>query len=59
MTHGSKCWELEMKLQKKDIWKLEEKRKDRGVYIYHSKKEVTESFVGRCKWKQAVLEGRE
>ena len=25
----------------------EEKRKDRGVYIYHSKKEVNESFVGR------------
>ena len=24
-----------------------EKRKDRGVYIYHSKKEVNESFVGR------------
>ena len=36
-----------MELQKKDVWKLIEKRKDRGVYIYHSKKEVNENFVGR------------
>ena len=41
------AWELEMKLQKKDVWKLIENRKDRGVYIYHSKKKVKESFVGK------------
>ena len=26
---GSKCWELEMKLQKKDVGKLIEKRRER------------------------------
>ena len=46
-TLGSKCWELEMKLQKKDVWKLIEKRKDRGEYVYHSRNNVNESFVGR------------
>ena len=25
-TLGSKCWKLEMKLQKKDVWKFIEKR---------------------------------
>ena len=31
----------------------DEKRKDRGVYIYHSKKDVNESCVGKRKmfWK--------
>ena len=33
-TLGSKCWELKMKLQKKDVWKLIEKRKDKKVYTY-------------------------
>ena len=33
-----------MKLQKKDVWKLiEKRRKYKGVLIYHSKKEVSES----------------
>ena len=32
---GSNFWELEMKLQKKEVWKLIEKRRERlkGVYI--------------------------
>ena len=32
---GSKCYELEMKLQKEDVWKHIEKRRKRlkGVYI--------------------------
>ena len=45
---GSKCREPEMKLQKKDVLKLIEKRREKiGVYIYHSKKEVNKSFIGR------------
>ena len=42
------AWEQEMKLQKKDLWKLIEKRREKiVVYIYHSKKYLNESFVGR------------
>ena len=45
----SKCWELEMKLQKKDVWKIIEKRIEKIKLCIHisQQKEVNESFVGR------------
>ena len=58
-----KCWELEMNMQKKDVWKCTNKKRKRSKGIYNqSKKEVNEQFRKRnqdMNGMEIVLEGSE
>ena len=44
MQVRARCWELVMKMQKKDVWKLTNKKEREGKRCIYQRKEVHEEF---------------
>ena len=61
--HGRRCWEVEMKMQEKGVWKSTKRKKERLKCAFikvKSPRTVWKEDESRCEWKQEViLEGGE
>ena len=51
-----KCWEPEIKIKKKDVWKFTKKKSERlkGVYI-KARRGFMNSLEGICEWKYEIF----